>query len=129
MNCVTKISSVAILAMWLAGCSEDAEKKDYNKASIGDSKNGVFTIEREKEPEKIHFGYTIHGEVIMNGSIGGEKSTIYFSQGKDSDGNEIVVADANLDGIPDFWLLIGPSNEVLRRVPIDRIHSPFGEPD
>jgi len=126
MSCAISFLFLAALIFGISGCDDYTQTRvSEGRAAVKSRSQGVFTVEFEDSSEKIHFGYTQKGITVLNGSIGKEKSSIYHSHGKDEHGNERVVADANLDGIPDFWLLVSPNQEVLKKVPIDPIELPF----
>lgn len=126
MNCAIRFLFLATVILGVSGCDDYVYTPvNEGRAAVKDRSKGVFTVEFEEVSEKIHFGYTQKGISVLNGSIGKEKSSIYYSHGKSSDGNERVVADTNLDGIPDFWLLVNPDQKVLKKVPINPIELPF----
>lgn len=126
MNYVTKLFSTASLIVCLAGCSEKVpEESKESFAAINDRNGGVFTVEFDDETSTLHFGYSTEEGILMNGSISQEQSAIYHAFGRDESGNEIVLADTNFDGMPDFWLLVSSQNEVLKKVPAEPYQVPF----
>ena len=110
-----------------AGCmdSSTADISSSSKASLVGGDQGIFTIELEEVTGKIHYGYTVGDNIVFNGHVGSTDSVQYYNYSRNSAGQETIIADVGVDGIPDYWIMIGVDGEVLEKVPFAEFESPF----
>lgn len=114
---------VLLTGLLLAGCTHKKSSSDVTLfARVGEDASRF--IESSLEGNSIHFGLVNCGEIVFSGHSDPEHTKIFFSHGKSNTGTELVLSDINADGIPDYWLVIDPESENIKKIKVDPINIP-----